>query len=146
LEVTRTRDATDTASLAELELIGPVTGLTNEAHLRMVISSSRAHPLRSPATQAFDGDPTTDWFDFGLGQAGGCWLQCQYTTNADIVVTNLEQLLLTGRGFSIHDSFAGQPSLARSNSTALTHGPIRRLLGYSLTSANDFYPRDPAAW
>jgi PAS domain S-box-containing protein len=146
LEVTRTRDATDTASLAELELMGPITGLTNEAQLRMRISSSRAHPLRFPAAQAFDGDPATDWFDFGLGQAGGRWLQCQYTTNADIVVNNIAQLLLIGRGFSMRDSFSGQASQVLSNFIALTNGPVRKLVGYSLTSANDFYPRDPADW
>jgi len=146
LEVSRTRDATDTASLAELELMGPITGLTNEAQLRMKISSSRAHPLRSPATQAFDGDPATDWFDFGLGQAGGRWLQCQYTTNADIVVDNLAQLILASRAYSMRESFAGQASQVLSNFTAGTNGLARKLVGYSLTSANDFYPRDPADW
>jgi PAS domain S-box-containing protein len=146
LEVTRTRDETDTASLAEMELMGPVTGLTNEAQLRMKVSSSRAHPLRSPATQAFDGDPATDWFDFGLGPAGGRWLQCQYTTNADTVVDNIAQLILICRSYSMRDSFAGQASQVLFNSLALSNGPVRKLVGYSLTSANDFYPRDPADW
>jgi PAS domain S-box-containing protein len=146
LEVTRTRDATDMASLAELELMGPITGLTNSAQVRMRISSSRAHPLRSPATQAFDGDPTTDWFDFGLGQPGGRWLQCQYTTNADTVVDNIAQLILIGLGSSMRDSPASQASQAFSNFTARTNGPVRTLVGYSVTSANDFYTRDPAEW
>jgi len=146
LEVTRTRGATGQASLAELELMGPVTGVTNETQVKMRISSSRAHPLRSPAAQAFDGDPTTDWFDFGLGPEGGSWLQCQYATNADIVVDDLAQVLLIGRTFATRDSFPGQASQVLSNITARTHGPVRRLLGYSLTSANDFYPRDPADW
>ncbi len=146
LEVTRTREATDMASLAEMELIGPATGVTNEAQLKMRISSSRAHPLRSPATQAFDGDPATDWFDFGLGPVGGRWLQCQYTTNADIIVDNIAQLLLNCRRFSLQDSFTGQGSQVFSNFTARTNGPVRKLIGYSLTSANDFYPRDPADW
>jgi PAS domain S-box-containing protein len=146
LEVTRTRDATDMASLAELELIGPITGLTNETQLRMKISSSRAHPLRSPATQAFDGDHATDWLDFGLGPAGGRWLQCQYSTNADLVVDNLAQLILIGRSFAMRDSFTGPASQVLSNFTARTNGPVRKLAGYSLTSANDFYPRDPADW
>ncbi|MGO8701419.1 MAG: PAS domain S-box protein [Limisphaerales bacterium] len=146
LEVTRTRDATDTASLAELELMGPVTGVTNQAQLRMRISSSRAHSLRSPATQAFDGNPATDWFDFGLGPAGGRWLQCQYTTNADIVVDNIAQLILIGRGSAMQDSFAGQTSQMLSKSIAQTNVPVRRLVGYSLTSANDFFSRDPTDW
>ncbi len=146
LEVTRTRDDTDTASLAEMELMGPVTGFTNESQLRMNISSSRSHPLRSPAAQAFDGDPATDWFDFGLGTPGGRWLQCQYTTNADIVVDNLAQLDLTCRAFALHDSFTDQTAQVLSNTTVLTNGLVRKLVGYSLTSANDFYPRDPADW
>ncbi len=146
LEVTRTRDGTDSTSLAELELMGPITGLTNEAQLRMKITSSRAHPLRASAAQAFDGDPTTDWFDFGLGSAGGRWLQCEYTTNADTIVDNLAQLNLVCRAFSMRDSFADQPGQVSSNSAALTHAPVRRLVGYSLTSANDYYPRDPSDW
>ena len=134
LEVTRTRGATDTASLAELELMGPLVGWTNEAQVRMKISSSRAHPLRSPAAQAFDRDPTTDWFDFGLGPAGGRWLQCQYTTNADIVVDNIAQLILTGRAFSAPASFTGPASEVLSNFIARPNAPVRKLVGYSMTS------------
>ena len=146
LAVTRTRDETTTASLAELELMGPFTGFTNDAQVRMKISSSRAHPLRSPPSQAFDGDPKTDWFDFGLGPAHDRWLQCQYTTNADILVESIAQLNLLGRDSFELDSFAGQASQVLSNSTVGANGPVRRLVGYSLTSANDFYPRDPADW
>jgi PAS domain S-box-containing protein len=146
LEVTRTQDATDTASLAEMQLMGPLTGFTNESQVRMKISSSRAHPLWSSATQAFDGDSSTDWFDFGLGPAGGRWLQCQYTTNADILVENIAQLMLIGRGSSMRDSFTRQASQVLSNLTARTSRPARKLVGYSLTSANDFYSRDPANW
>jgi PAS domain S-box-containing protein len=146
LDVTRTRDATDSASLAELELMGPVTGLTNEAELRMKISSSRAHPLTAPASQAFDGDPATDWFDYGLGPNGGRWLQCQYTTNADTVVDSIAQLIQLRRGLSMRDPFPGQSSQVLSNFSTRSAGPVRRLVGYSLTSANDFYPRDPADW
>jgi PAS domain S-box-containing protein len=146
LEVTRTRDATDMASLAELELMGPITGLADTAQMRMKISSSRAHPLRSPAAQAFDGDPTTDWFDYGLGPGGGHWLQCQYTTNAGVVVDNIAQLILIGRGSSMRESFSGQASQILSTSIAQTNAPVRKLVGYSLTSANDFYPRDPTDW
>ncbi len=146
LEVIRTRDATETASLAELELMGPITGLTNEAKLRTKISSSRAHPLRLSAAQAFDGDATTDWFDFGVGPEGGHWLQCEYTTNADIVVDNIAQLNLIGRSLAMRDTFADQASQVDSAFIALSNGPTRTLVGYSLTSANDFYPRDPTDW
>ena len=146
LEVARTRDGTDTASLAELELMGPVTGVTNQAQLMLKVSSSRAHSLRSPAAQAFDEDPSTDWFDFGLGPAGGRWLQCQYATNADVVVDNIAQLSLIGRISAMRDSFAGEASQVLSNSIAQKDVPRRTLLGYSLTSANDFFSRDPTDW
>jgi PAS domain S-box-containing protein len=146
LVVDRTRDATDRASLAECELIGPVTGLTNEAQLKMKISSSRSHPLIWPATEAFDGDPNTDWIDFGLGGPGGRWLQCQYTTDASIVVENIAQLTEIGRSFSSRDSYTNQVSLVLSNSNGQIIGPARKLVGYSLTSANDFFARDPTDW
>ena len=146
LVVDRTRDATDQASLAELELIGPVTGLANEAQLRMKISSSRSHPLISPATEAFDGDANTDWVDYGLGSAGGRWLQCQYTTDASIEVGNIAQLIEIGRSFSLRDSYTNQASLVLSNSNGQIIGLARTLVGYSLTSANDFFARDPTDW
>jgi PAS domain S-box-containing protein len=146
LEVIRTRDSTRQASLAEFELMGPITGLTNEAQLKMKISSSRAHPMTSPATAAFDGDPTTDWFDFGLGQQGDRWLQCQYTTNADIYVDNIARLVQARRIFSMRDTYTNQVPETLSNVTAQKSGPMRKLVGYSLTSANDFYPRDPTDW
>ncbi len=54
-------DTTADVALAELELIGPVVGATNEVDLGAIISASGEHPLIGPATQAFDGDPSTKW-------------------------------------------------------------------------------------
>ena len=63
------------------------------------------------------------------------------TTSADLVVSNLAQLVLLRCRISTQDSFVGQVSQAN-----LTNTPRRRLTGYSLTSANDYFPRDPADW
>src|SRR5579872_689770 len=41
-----------TAQLAELELIGPLVGVTNESELQIVASASKEHPLLGAATNA----------------------------------------------------------------------------------------------
>ena len=48
-------DTAADVALAELELIGPVAGATNQVDLQAIVSASGEHPLIGPATQAFDG-------------------------------------------------------------------------------------------
>ncbi|MGA2243949.1 MAG: PAS domain-containing sensor histidine kinase [Verrucomicrobiota bacterium] len=144
LDVTRVKGGDPCASLAELEFMGPITGLTNKAQLRMKISSSRANPFRSSAADAFDGDPATDWYDFGLG--GDRWIQCEYVTNADLVVETIAQLSLISGGRSLQVSSGGPASHPSFDITAATNASAKKLVGYSLTSANDFPTRDPADW
>src|ERR1017187_1917103 len=83
--------------LAELELIGPVVGMTNETDLQAIITSSGEHPLIGPAMQVFDNDPTTKWLGYGLGRPMVCWIQCEYTTQSGVLVTNVSQYLLLAR-------------------------------------------------
>lgn len=131
--------------LAELELLGPVVGVTNEAELPAIISASAENALVAPATQAFDGDPTTKWVDFGTGEAKSHWLQCQYTLHDEVVVSNINQFLVAARRRATRNRLLDKAPEILSK-LASPDQPVRPLSGYALTSANDAPERDPRDW
>ena len=132
--------------LAEVELRGPVTGVTNESELGTVITSSRAHPLMGPPENAFDNDLTTHWADFGIGEPGGCWLQCQYVPLAEsqALITDISELRIRARLAATRDLFLERGPQILSNLSARINPPA--ITGYALTSANDATDRDPSQW
>lgn len=138
-------DRPTSVQLAELELLGPVVGVAREADLYAAVSCSREDPVMRPAMQAFDNDPDTRWH--GLADAtGACWLQCQYTLDPAVLVTNLSQYRVLAQRAAARNPLGerGPEILSRLDDQA-TH-PIRTLIGYALTSANDFPCRDPRNW
>jgi PAS domain S-box-containing protein len=131
--------------LSGLDLIGQAVGVTNEADLQSIVTASQAHPVIGRAENAFDGDPSTRWVDYGLTRPGYCWIQCEYTLRSDLAVTNVSQLRIFTRLAATGDPFQGQQAEVVSYLT--THTPITRTLsGYALTSANDEPERDPRDW
>ncbi len=135
----------DSVQIGELELLGPVVGVAREADLYGSISSSKEHPLLGPAVQAFDSDPATRWLSFSTGQRV-CWLQCRYTLDPEVLVTNISQCLILARRCANRNPLADRAPQILSNLTAQANRPIRALTGYALTSANDFPCRDPRDW
>jgi len=136
---------TSCVQLAELELMGEMTGAGAEAELPLVASASREHPLLGPADDAFDGKPATRWLDFGAGQ-GACWLQCQYSARPELVVTNLSGYRVLARRLSARNPLGSRLAAIQSNLTVQAAAPAHKLKGYALTSANDFPGRDPKDW
>ncbi|MGO8701527.1 MAG: sensor histidine kinase [Limisphaerales bacterium] len=135
------------AQLAEIELLGPLVGVTNESAVGTLITSSHPHPLTGLPENAFDNDLRTRWVDFGASEPGGCWIQCQYVHRAEtaILITNISQFGMRARLAATHDLLLEKGPGILSNLTAGLAKP-RRLVGYALTSANDVPQRDPSDW
>jgi len=131
--------------LAGFDLIGPLVNVADASKLQTVVTASSAHPMVGPPEFAFDDDPTTSWWDSGMGAPGGCWLQVHYTTNSSILVTNLSQGALLTHVSATRNTLANVSTRILSNLTAQVVSP-RRLVGYALTSANDTGERDPRDW
>ena len=146
LQVDRAFSSEDAVEIAEIELMGPVVGVTNETALHMAITASLAHPLMGPAAQAFDGDIATKWWDFGLGSAKTSWIQCQYVLQSDRTLTYISQLILSARQAAMDNPLQGKAETILSNLTAQAANTSRALTGYALTSANDTPTRDPRDW
>ena len=132
--------------IAELELMGDPAGVPSEEELHSVITASNAHPLLGPAENAFDSDSTTQWVDFGLGSPGGCWIQCQYGLQPEVLVTSVRELKVRERLSSLRVSLNGKGPQIRASLAAEAAKPHRTLRGYALTSANDVPTRDPRDW
>jgi hypothetical protein len=139
-------DTTADVALAELELIGPLAGATNEVDLQALVSASGEHTLIGPATQAFDGDPSTKWIDFGTGESKARWIQCQYTLQNEMVVSNISQFLVIARRMATRNRLLDKAPEILSKLSARASLPVRPLTGYALTSANDAPVRDPRDW
>ena len=146
LEVSRTFHETKMVEVAELELMGPVVGVVNESALDMAITASMEHPLMGPAFEAFDGDITTKWWDFGLDKDRPAWIQCRYTLGSERTVTNISQLVVTTRRTLIRNPLLDQAGQILSNLTAQATSSGRELTGYALTAAPDAPQRDPRDW
>jgi len=138
-------EGVDSVQIGELELLGPVAGVGGEADLYASISSSKDHPLMGPAEQAFDSDPATRWLSFSTGEKV-CWLQCRYTRDPEVLVTNLSQCLILAQRSANRNPLVDRAPEILSNLRAQASRPIRALSGYALTSANDFPCRDPRDW
>jgi hypothetical protein len=139
-------DTTADVALAELELIGPLAGATNEVDLQALVSASGEHTLIGPATQAFDGDPSTKWIDFGTGESKARWIQCQYTLQNEMVASNISQFLVIARRMATRNRLLDKAPEILSKLSARASLPVRPLTGYALTSANDAPVRDPRDW
>ena len=138
-------EGASSVQLAELELIGPVTGVANGEELHIIASSSKAHALMGTAINAFDEDPATRWIDFGAG-TNVCWLQCQYTFQASNCVTNVAQFAVASRHLAAHNPLFEKAPQVLANFTNPASRTVRVLSGYALTSANDSPARDPRDW
>lgn len=139
-------DKAGEVAIAELELMGPAVGVTNELELHTRITSSSEQSLIGPAILAFDGDPTTKWVDFGSDETSATWLQCQYVLANEITLTNIGQFLLAGRRNAARNPLLDKAPQILSNLTAQASKPLQTLVGYALRSANDFPCRDPRDW
>src|ERR1017187_3458073 len=139
-------DTTADVALAELELIGPLAGATNEVDLQALVSASGEQTLIRPATQAFDGDPSTKWIDFGTGESKARWIQCQYTFQNEMGVSNISQFLVIARRMATRNRLLDKAPEILSKLSARANLPVRPLTGYALTSANDAPVRDPRDW
>jgi len=133
-------------ALSELELMGPTVGVGSEADLHGIYTASGEQPLLAPASQAFDGDPTTKWVDFGIGGSEVCWLQCQYTLQRELPVTNLGQFFIVARRMAMRSPLLDKAPEILSNLTHQASKPLCTLRGYALSSANDNPCRDPRDW
>lgn len=131
--------------LSELELSGPLVGVTNESDLQIVASSSKDHPLLGPAYEAFDNDSSTRWLDFGNGQ-NICWLQCRYAQRSPTILTNVSQFVLISHRLAAHNPLSERVPQILSVFTNQSMRTLRTLRGYALTSANDSANRDPRDW
>jgi PAS domain S-box-containing protein len=138
-------EGVDSVQIGELELLGPVVGVASEEELYASISSSKEDLFSGPAVQAFDGDPATRWLSFSTGQKV-CWLQCRYTRDPEVLVTNISQCLILAQRAANRNPLVDRAPQIRSNLTAQANRPMRALTGYALTSANDFPCRDPRDW
>ncbi|HUC84924.1 MAG TPA: hypothetical protein VL970_07015, partial [Candidatus Acidoferrales bacterium] len=133
-------------SLAEIELLGPVVGVAKEADLQANITSSQEYPLVGAAINAFDGDVATKWTDFGLYHPGGCWIQCEYVRQSELLMTNLYQVRLAAKLVATRTLLLEKAPQILSNLAASAAQKLRTLTGYALTSANDHLERDPRDW
>jgi signal transduction histidine kinase len=131
--------------LAGFDLTGPMVNVPDESKLHSIVSASCAHPMIGAAEFAFDDDPTTAWFDYGLGTPGGCWIQIHYALTSKVLVTNLSQATLLTHVSAARARLADGGARVLSNLAATVVAP-RRLTGYALTSANDEPGRDPRDW
>ncbi|HLH53734.1 MAG TPA: PAS domain-containing protein [Verrucomicrobiae bacterium] len=131
--------------LAEWELGGPIIGVNDPSELQIIASASKAHPLMGAPANAFDGDTSSRWIDFGV-DTNTCWIQCQYTLDAKNLVTNVAQLAFAARLQAAHNPFFERAGQVLADYTNLATRPMRVLAGYALTSANDVPARDPKDW
>ena len=132
--------------LAEIELMGPVAGVDKEADLRANITASQEQPVVGAAVNAFDGDTTTRWIDFAPFKSGGCWIQCEYVRQSEMVITNTSQVRAASLLVGTPSLLVEKSSEILSNMNASIKRPGRLLMGYALTSANDNPSRDPSNW
>ena len=133
-------------SLAELEIMGPAIGVTNEADLQIAASASNEHPLIGPAEQAFDNDPATQWLAFSSPETKTCWVQCHYVRHANVELTNVSQCVIASRRMATRSPLLEQAPGVLAELKAAETKPIRSLSGYALTAANDSPGRDPRDW
>ena len=138
-------DNAGSVQLAELELIGPVVGVASESELDANITAFGAPPLIGSPENAFDGDPSTRWIDFGHGRVTD-WIQCQYTLHSEIQITNISQFVVLAQRMATRNPLLNKAPQILSNVTAQATRPVRTLVGYALTSANDVPQRDPRDW
>ena len=132
--------------LAEVEYLGRLEGAASEDSLARVVSSSAPHPLMGPPENAFDGDLTSRWMDFGLAQSTNCWIECRYIHPTEMVVTKIEQLQLVQQLFASRELILRSGPRILANLTNPAAQMPKRLVGYAITSANDFPARDPKDW
>lgn len=132
--------------VAEFELIGPVVGVTNETELHLKVSASNEHPLVGPATQAFDGDPSTKWLAFSSPENRTCWIQCQYTLHLETELKNVSECVVVGRRMATRNPLFDKAHQILKELQATERKPVCSLRGYALTSANDYPSRDPRDW
>ena len=133
-------------ALAEFELMGPVVGVDREADLQAQITSSLEQPLMGAAFNAFDGDTSTKWIDYAPFESGGCWLQCEYVRQAELLMTNASQVRMDTLLAGIPTLLLEKAPQIQSNLTVSAAQNTRTLTGYALTSANDYPIRDPSDW
>ena len=131
--------------LAEIELMGPVVGVDQEADLEANITSSEEQPMLGAARNAFDGDLTTKWLDFAPFQSG-CWIQCEYVRHSEMVMTNVTQLQAVTRLMATPTLLMAKAPQILTNLARSAPRTARTLVGYALTSANDRPERDPSDW
>ena len=132
--------------LTALELMGEFVAGDDPAAVMHVVTASAPHPLQGPPENAFDGDPTSRWTDFGLMETGECWIQCRYAYEAEVAVTTVSQVQVLNRLAVGRDVLAGKGPGIISNLTASLCRPLRTVAAYALTSANDVPTRDPRNW
>ena len=138
-------DSAGPIQAAELEFSGPWVGVTNEEIVRIIATASKPHPLLGVAAEAFDRDPNTRWIDFGTPQ-NSHWLQCEYTWDAQTLVTNIGQMTVVARRLAAHNPLGSKAGDVLASYTNGVARPTRLLSGYALTSANDMPNRDPFNW
>lgn len=136
----------DLTYLAELELIGPVSGVASESELHITASSSWSHPVLHSADQAFDGDASSFWAGHRLPDNHALFLECRYTRQAEVVVTNLQQMLIRSQAGASRDPLATHAPEILAIVNSPTSPAARVLNTYALTSANDYPERDPWSW
>jgi signal transduction histidine kinase len=113
-------------------------GQQSEASNSIVVSSTLDNPPWEGAEKAFDADPKTKWFSFAAVSAGQPgWIQWQYIPTEENLPVIDSRLLGLG---------SAATQIVLSNLANRATSPPRVLVGYTLTSANDYPTRDPRDW
>ena len=139
-------DDNKNVQLADLELMGPTVGLGEGKELQCIATASEAHPLLGPAENAFDNDPETHWMDLGIYHGKTSWVQCQYATDRELLLTNLAQVQAVGRVAGQNEALRAHGAAILSDLAGKTATLKLSLSGYALVSANDAPGRDPRDW
>ncbi len=132
--------------LADLELMGPTVGLGEGKELQCIATASEAHPLLGPAENAFDNDPETRWMDMALWHHKKSWVQCEYTTDRGLLLTNIAQVQGISRVVGQNEALRAHVPEILADLRKKTATVKLRLSGYALVSANDAPGRDPRDW